>query len=115
MKLRENPAMSTGDVARVLAITRNGVRWLERTGVLRCERTLGGRRVFRLRDVEQLVVARARRNHPALAAVRPRMARAALGQLTLPMALRRAKKAKDVLHQGEANVVAFRRKRGHVA
>lgn len=107
--------LTTFDAARLLGVTPNGVRWLERVGVLRCQRTLGGRRLFFMHDVEQLVVVRARRRHPMLANVRPRMARAALGQLTLPMHLGRRKQAKEVLHQGEAEVVAFRRKRSDVA
>lgn len=115
LRVAESVLLTTGDVARLLGVTPNGVRWLERTGQIRCQRTLGGRRLFHPREVEALVVARARRRHPLLVDVRPRMARAALGQLTLPLRLDRRKQAKEVLHLGEVKVVAFRRKRGNVA
>lgn len=79
------PLLTTGDAARLLGLTMNGVRWLERTHQLECERTLSGRRLFPLRAVEDLVVARARRRHRQLAMIRPRMARA---QLRLPLGRR---------------------------
>lgn len=79
------------DAARLLGVTRHGMRWLALEKVLRSERTLGGQYLFRYADVDVLVVQRAKRQarqrHPALAQIRPRMATA---QLRLPLERRSA-------------------------
>jgi hypothetical protein len=69
--------LTTGDVARVLGVSAEGVRHLVRMAELTCERTVSGLRVFRVAEVRRLVVARAdRRLHAVRAA--PRMVTASL-------------------------------------
>jgi len=71
--------LTTGDVAKVLQTTREGVRWLVREKRLTCERTRSGVRLFRRGTVRRLAIARAdarlRRRAEQLAALRPRMLR----------------------------------------
>lgn len=50
--------LSTMDVARILNITPDGVRYLERHGKLRAQYLRSGQRTFRLEDVERLARAR---------------------------------------------------------
>lgn len=50
----------TADVARLAGVTPATVRWWETRGILRAEKTVSGRRVFRRDDVERLVAERAR-------------------------------------------------------
>lgn len=84
--------LTMDDAARLVGITRQGMRKLARARALPNERTLGGQYLFRYSDVDTLVVrraqARARQRHPMLLVVRPRMAKA---QLRLPLAARRSK------------------------
>lgn len=121
LRTRKTPApanvlLTTGDAARLLDLTLNGVRWLEREGLLECERTLSGRRLFRKGDVMALAIKRVEARHPLLAEVKPRMAKARLkaGQLSLPLPLER-QKAKHALHQGEVKVLNWRGKKNRVA
>src|SRR2546423_8676229 len=71
--------LTTGEVARLLQITRSGVRWLVDAGRLDCERTPSGVRYFRAGLVMRLVAQRAtdrlRQRGEILAALRPRMLR----------------------------------------
>jgi DNA-binding transcriptional MerR regulator len=46
------------DVARILNITPNGVRYLEHCGKLPAKRLRSGQRIFRLKEVEALARAR---------------------------------------------------------
>lgn len=50
--------LTPADAGRLLGLTGQGIRYLEGRGVLRCQRTASGVRLFRRRDVERL---RARR------------------------------------------------------
>ena len=69
--------MLVGSVAKLLDLTTEGVRQLEREGVLFCRRTLEGVRLFSGNDVMRVAAereqARARQRHPLLATVRIRM------------------------------------------
>jgi DNA-binding transcriptional MerR regulator len=52
--------ISTSDVARILELTPDGVRYLERRGKLPAAQYLpSGQRLFRLKDVEELARVRA--------------------------------------------------------
>jgi hypothetical protein len=81
--------LCTADVARVLGITANGVRWLTNTGELTCLRTLAGQRIFHrqevLRYVERRTAKKFRRLErlAQLARLRPRMVKAGLSQRVL--------------------------------
>ena len=55
--------LTVGEAAHYLGLTPGGVRALERRGHLIADRTLGGWRLFRLRDVERLRRRRAGRKH----------------------------------------------------
>jgi hypothetical protein len=50
--------LTTADVARMLAVTVHGARWLARTGQLPYEATASGQRLFQLRDVVRLLEQR---------------------------------------------------------
>jgi excisionase family DNA binding protein len=52
--------MTTGEAARVLGVSADMVRWLEREGRLPAQRTTNGVRLFRRGDVEKLAAERAR-------------------------------------------------------
>jgi excisionase family DNA binding protein len=54
--------MTTGDAARMLGLSTDMVRLLERDGRLPAQRTINGFRLFRRGDVEKLVAERARGN-----------------------------------------------------
>jgi hypothetical protein len=77
-----NEWLTTGDVARVLQISRNGVRWLVRQRRLTCEWTHSGVRLFRsgmvLRLMQQRATARIQRRGERLATLRLHMLRADL-------------------------------------
>jgi excisionase family DNA binding protein len=81
--------LTTGEVARLLQVTPNGVRWLVRDGRLDCARTHSGVRLFHPETVMQLVqqraTARIRSRGEMLAALRLRMLKADIAprQLTL--------------------------------
>lgn len=50
--------MKTGEVARLFGVTNQTIRnWVE-TGVLRCERTSDGTRLFRMEDISSFLDAR---------------------------------------------------------
>jgi Helix-turn-helix domain len=74
--------LTTADVARRLGLTKNGVRWLVRTGQLACEWTRSGQRLWRYGEVQRCLTeradARARSRRERLAAVRVRMLKARL-------------------------------------
>jgi prophage antirepressor-like protein len=74
--------LTTSDVARMLGVTADGVRWLTNHDGLTCERTHSGQRLFSerevLRVVEQRAKARIRSRQELLATVRPQMVRAGL-------------------------------------
>ena len=59
----EDGWLTVGEAALCLGLTPGGVRALERRGHLVADRTLGGWRLFRLRDVERLRRLRARRKN----------------------------------------------------
>ena len=65
--------LTTGDVARALDVTMNGVRWLVRTRQLACEWTRNGRRLFALREVRRLAEARLTKRLVGKGSVRPKM------------------------------------------
>lgn len=52
--------MTTGEAARVLGLSADMVRWLERDGRLPAQRTTNGIRLFRRGDVERLAADRTR-------------------------------------------------------
>ena len=52
--------MTTGEAARLLRLSPDMVRWLEREGRLPALRTTNGVRLFRRCDVERLATERAR-------------------------------------------------------
>jgi len=56
---RPDDLMTTGEAARVLDLSADMVRYLERTGRLPAQRTTNGVRLFRRGDVEQLAARRA--------------------------------------------------------
>lgn len=68
---RPDDLMTTGEAARLLALSPDGVRWLERGGRLPARRTTNGVRLFRRGDVEDLAAERARaaQNKPLPTAV----------------------------------------------
>lgn len=70
--------LTTGDVAKVLELTAEGVRHLVRSQVLDCELTVKGQRLFRLVDVRRVVVQRAEARIAGLVAIQPRMAKATI-------------------------------------
>jgi excisionase family DNA binding protein len=51
--------MTSGEAARLLALSADMVRWLEREGRLPAQRTTNGLRLFRRSDVEALKAERA--------------------------------------------------------
>lgn len=51
--------MTTGEAARLLKLSPDMVRWLEREGRLPAQRTTNGVRLFRRSDVERLAAERA--------------------------------------------------------
>ena len=53
--------MTTGDAARLLGLSTDMVRLLEREGRLPAQRAINGFRLFRRGDVEKLVAERAHR------------------------------------------------------
>lgn len=57
-KRKRDQLLSTMDVARILNITPDGVRYLERGGKLPASFTKSGQRIFRERDVQRLARAR---------------------------------------------------------
>lgn len=72
-----NDLMTTGEAARVLGLSSDMVRWLEREGRLPAERTTNGVRLFRRGDVEQLERSRA-----AVTAERARISAESAGRPT---------------------------------
>ncbi len=52
--------MTTGEAARVLGLSADMVRWLEREDRLPAQRTTTGLRLFRRGDVEELAAKRTR-------------------------------------------------------
>ena len=50
--------LTSGEAARLLGLTPDAVRAMERRGVLEALRTLNGRRIFRGEDVRRLVIER---------------------------------------------------------
>jgi DNA-binding transcriptional MerR regulator len=86
---RSRQWFTTRDAARMLRLTVEGVKWLERTNVLPCERTLSGQRLFRQGDVLRLAEQRARARIRTRAEVyrmlRVVRAGAAPQQLVLPL------------------------------
>jgi excisionase family DNA binding protein len=58
---RPDDLMTTGEAARLLDLSPDGVRWIEREGRLPAQRTTNGQRLFRRGDVEALAAERARR------------------------------------------------------
>jgi excisionase family DNA binding protein len=57
---RPDDLMTSGEAARVLGLSADMVRWLEREGRLPAQRTTNGFRLFRRCDVERLSAERAR-------------------------------------------------------
>lgn len=51
--------LTTAEAARVLGLTKNGVRWLASVGRLDCDRTVGGWRLFRYAEVLDVLHAQA--------------------------------------------------------
>jgi DNA-binding transcriptional MerR regulator len=58
MKRRREQSLSTGAVARLLNVSTDMVRYLERKGILPAERTPSGRREFTLKNVKRVGIAR---------------------------------------------------------
>jgi hypothetical protein len=54
-----SPRLTTGTVARALRVSPEGVRYFVRVGQLPCERTVEGRRLFQVHDVQRLAGQRA--------------------------------------------------------
>ena len=79
---KESQWLTTRDVARMLQLTVDGVRWLARSGGLPFEQARSGIRFFRLGDVRRLMVKRGDERiadrSARLAALRPRMLRVGL-------------------------------------
>lgn len=84
--------LTTGDAARMLQVTRQGVRWMVADERLRCERTNTGQRLFQESDVLRLAAVRAtariQRRDARLMAIRVRMLRASLEPRQLALRLR---------------------------
>ena len=57
---RPDDLMTTGEAARLLRLSPDMVRWLEREGRLPAQRTTNGVRLFRRCEVERLATERAR-------------------------------------------------------
>jgi hypothetical protein len=125
-----NALLTTGDAAKLLAITPRGVRWLAQVRLLSSTRTLSGRWLFRQDQVLAMVRTRALRRHPALRSSAPSRLRVVRDpewrQLVLPFeystwvgdgsrSRRKLQMAKAVLPKREVKVVAFPKKRAGVA
>jgi len=86
--------LTTGDVAKMLQLSTEGVRELVRVGRLACEWTVSGVRIFRqglvMRLVEQRATERIRSRSAMLRAVRPQMLRVGIEprQLSLDFSAR---------------------------
>lgn len=63
---------TTGDAARALHVTREGVRYLVREGQLACTRTPSKLRLFREEDVDRLARLRSRARLRGVAVLRPK-------------------------------------------
>lgn len=59
-KPQPDDLMTTGEAGRLLGLSPDMVRWLEREGRLPAQRTTNGLRLFRRADVEKLAAERAR-------------------------------------------------------
>jgi hypothetical protein len=70
---RHRLLLTTGDVARMLDLSANGVRWLAREGRLPFETTTAGHRIYRGSDVDVFAKQRMRARLRRVAA-RPRIA-----------------------------------------
>jgi Helix-turn-helix domain len=94
--LAEQRLLTTGDAARLLQVSRQGVHKLVRVGQLPHEETVSGQLFFRyglvMKAVAQRATARIQRRGTMLAAVRVRMLKAAADgearQLTLDFSAR---------------------------
>ena len=79
--------LSTSDVAKVLGLTRHGVRWLVQQGDLTCERMRSGQWVFHNGDVQRCELrrgeARSRRRADVLASLHLRMVKAGIEPVQL--------------------------------
>jgi excisionase family DNA binding protein len=58
MNPRRDQLLTTSDAAKILNVSPDMVRYLERRGKLPAEYTERGQRIFRLEDVEKLARAR---------------------------------------------------------
>jgi DNA-binding transcriptional MerR regulator len=96
--------LTTGTVARMLERTREGVRYLVRTGQLSCEWTESGTRLFRKAAVTKLAARRTEARGLSRAAwlkdVRPRMLRVGLEPRQLSL-FQRAKASERSIDQGQ--------------
>lgn len=68
MKTRGEQLLSTSDAAKILNVSPDMVRYLERRGKLPAQYTLAGTRIFRLEDVERLARERSALEPPSDAA-----------------------------------------------
>lgn len=102
--------LTTADVARMLSVTRRGVRWLARERRIAFEQTRAGQRLFRVGEVERLVLARAQERgltrRQLLAYLRPRMLRVGLEPRQLSLFQKR--------HTGERSLPQAEVKRPHL-
>jgi excisionase family DNA binding protein len=67
-KVEQDELMTPSEAARVIGISADTVRTLSDSGQLATLRTVGGRRLFRRGDVEQLAAARSRKDEERKAA-----------------------------------------------
>jgi excisionase family DNA binding protein len=57
-RMRNEEILTTADAAKLLNLTPDGVRWLERNGRLRTMRTVSGQRLFFKSEVLRLLARR---------------------------------------------------------
>jgi hypothetical protein len=108
--------LTTADAARMLQVTRHGVRWLVRQGKLACERMTSGQMIFRHSEVVRLVDVRATARLSRVPAVdSPITAPRQLSLFgTARLRLIRREKSESVLRDRVANAADFFRKTGRV-
>jgi DNA-binding transcriptional MerR regulator len=96
--------LTTVNVARMLAVSPRGVRWLARERRIRFEETRAGQRLFRVAEVERVVLERARERgcsrRELLKLLRPRMLRVGLEPRQLAL-FRKVKASERVLPEAE--------------
>jgi len=104
---------TTGDVARALGVTDEGVRYLEREAYLHAARTVGGWRLFQKGDVLRLAERRTEARLRSVKRLRPKKfgPRGGPRQLSLFSPTLRIVARAPTLEKGQVDRMRLRRKR----